>query len=301
MVCKYLKSPGSFSKFLNIYMNALLFCADLGRNQHCLFSNKCIKFCISSRAKLKPWPHWENPQLKQPFMHWFGSFRGKPQNLDLPLHFLWVIPSLWPYQSHSRCPSCNDSDLGSISLSVVHLCNFKWPAVGITGDTQRWVNFCQKTNHSGMEALEIMEYICISICIMNDKRVKFHFLAKTESFHWAGRGTEQRKLVQREGAPYPVHSIIPDLHLWSTGLEDTLFCTFKFKPVILTKVICNCFHKFPEHHHQNSWVSCTSTTEDGKTACHCLDKYELTLISRYSYLLTLNTSLLLCHYHSHLS
>lgn len=59
-----------------------------------------------------------------------------------------------------------------------------------------------------MQALEIMEYICIFICIMNDARLKFTFLDKTESSHWAGRGTEQRKVVQREGAPYPVHSII---------------------------------------------------------------------------------------------
>lgn len=140
-------------------------------------------------------------------MHWFRSFRENLQNLDLPLNFLWVIPNPWPYQSHnSWCPCCNDSNLESISISVVHLCNFKWTAVGITGDTQCWVN--QKTNHSIMQALEIMEYICIFICLMNDTKVKYHFLAKTESFHWAGRGTEQRKVVQREGSPYPGHSII---------------------------------------------------------------------------------------------
>lgn len=160
-----------------------------------------------------------------------GSSEKSPPNPDLPLKVLWIIPTFWPYQSHfhnSWCPSCSHSNLGSILPSVVHLCHFKRTAVCITGDTQCWVNPCQKTHYPGMQTTEIMELYSF-ICIINDTRWKFYFLVKTESLHWVGAGTEQRKVVQREDVPCTVYSITLYLHLWNKGLEETLFCNSKFR------------------------------------------------------------------------
>lgn len=67
-----------------------------------------------------------------------------------------------------------------------------------------------------------------------------------------------------------------DLHLWNTGLEETLYCTSKFRLVILTNVAFTNFLAPPPEQLGFLYLH----TQDGKTACHCLDRYELPLISR---------------------